>query len=266
MWKNGPHLIGGWKFQTVHFFYWIWCQNYVPCFIHAIWISKLEWPNRRAPLWCVTNLQCPVGCQEDWNSLWGGQMSPKCKSELNMFYTWVIQIRNDCNTTDGKSFLKLMDNVIGHSLKQQKQLHLRRKLYILYQRNRRKALCSVTICHPSKKMIFTGQFFPSQGSWLCLRCETCSHEKTSHRKAPGPTMRTTTMPPRCLDVWIFRFCRWLKTPLLSQQRSQSCIFSGAWVEAEIVHGDMSARATAQNCLLSHFFHSPPSSSSWWRVN
>ena len=119
MWKNGPHLIGGWKFQTVHFFYWIWCQNYVPCFIHAIWISKLEWPNRRAPLWCVTNLQCPVGCQEDWNSLWGGQMSPKCKSELNMFYTWVIQIRNDCNTTDEKSFLKLMDNVIGHSLKQQ---------------------------------------------------------------------------------------------------------------------------------------------------
>ena len=104
-------------------------------------------------------------------------------------------------------------------------------------------------------MIFTGQFFPSQGSWLCLRCETCSHEKTSHRKAPGPTMRTTT---RCLDVWIFRFCRWLKTPLLSQQRSQSCIFSGAWALFEIVHGDLSVRATAQKCLLSHFFpFSPP---------
>ena len=42
---------------------------------------------------------------------------------------------------------------------------------------------SATISHPSKEMIFTGQFFPSQDSWLCLRCETCSHEKTSHHRA-----------------------------------------------------------------------------------
>ena len=64
----------------------------------------------------------------------------------------------------------------------------------------KKSPCSVAICHRSKKMIFTGQFSPSQDSWLCLRCETCSHEKNSHPKVPGPTM--TTMPPRCLDVWI----------------------------------------------------------------
>ena len=70
---------------------------------------------------------------------------------------------------------------------------------------------------------------------------------------PGPTMATMSywMPPRCLDVWC-RFCRWLKTPLLSQQRSQSCIFRGAGALAEIVHGDLSTRATAQKCLLSHF--------------
>ena len=87
----------GWKFQTVHFFYWIWCQNYVPCFIHPIWISKLEWPNRRAPLWCVTNLQCPVGLnQEDWNSLWVGQMSPKCKSKLKMLFTNTSCVADKC--------------------------------------------------------------------------------------------------------------------------------------------------------------------------
>ena len=75
---------------------------------------------------------------------------------------------------------------------------------------------------------------------------------------PGPTTLATTMPPRCLDVWIPFLPRWLKTPLLSQQRSQSCIFSGAWALFEIVHGDLSVRATAQKCLLSHFFpFSPP---------
>ena len=47
--EKWTHLIRGREFQTVHFFCWIWCQNYAPCFIHAIWISKLEWPNGVAP-------------------------------------------------------------------------------------------------------------------------------------------------------------------------------------------------------------------------
>ena len=67
----------------------------------------------------------------------------------------------------------------------------------------------------------------------------------------GPTTlaTTTTMPPRCLDVWIPFLPRWLKTPLLSQQRSQSCIFRGAGAGAEIVHGDLSTRAG----IVSSFF-------------
>ena len=84
-----PHLIRGRKFQTVHFFYWIWCQNYGASFIHAIWISKLEWwPNRLAPLWSPA-----AGYQEDWNSLLGtGHMSPKSKFRIqnNLSINWIL--------------------------------------------------------------------------------------------------------------------------------------------------------------------------------
>ena len=69
---------------------------------------------------------------------------------------------------------------------------------------------------------------------------------------PTTTLATTTMPPRCLDVWIPFLPRWLKTPLLSQQRSQSCIFRGAGAGAEIVHGDLSTRAG----IVSSFFFAP----------
>ena len=158
--EKWTHLIRGWKFQTVHFFYWIWCQNYVPCFIHAIWISKLEWPNRMAPLWCVTNLQCPAGYQEDWNSLLGGHMSPKHKSKFKIVFSSVADTH--CTMLLIYCYIRLA----------------------LVNANPKKSPYSVTICHPSKKRIFTRQFFPLQGSWLCLRCETCSsYEKTSHPRS-----------------------------------------------------------------------------------
>ena len=47
------HLIRWQTFQMAHSFDSIWCQNYVSCFIHTLWISKLEWPNR-----IYTSLQC----------------------------------------------------------------------------------------------------------------------------------------------------------------------------------------------------------------
>ena len=50
--EKWTHLIRGREFQTVHFFCWIWCQNYVPCFIHAIWISNWSGQMGWRPLMC----------------------------------------------------------------------------------------------------------------------------------------------------------------------------------------------------------------------
>ena len=50
------------------------------------------------------------------------------------------------------------------------------------------------------------------------------------------------------------FCGWLKTPLLSQQRSQSCIFRDAGAVSEIVHGDLSSKIVS---ALSSFLRQYP---------
>ena len=54
------------------------CPMFYSCNLN-IQIGVAKWGGA---LWCVTNLQCPAGCQEDWNILLREQMSTKGKSRL----------------------------------------------------------------------------------------------------------------------------------------------------------------------------------------
>ena len=57
------------------------CPMFYSCNLN-IQIGVAKWGGA---LWCVTNLQCPAGCQEDWNILLREQISPRGKSEFKTY-------------------------------------------------------------------------------------------------------------------------------------------------------------------------------------